>query len=322
MPLIFIVTAAAIKDKKQMEVLMVLMALTVLRNNMGFYNTVSERDFTHFSYGLRYAGTLGYAGENGLAAFEAQLALFCLGIYAFTKAKVIKLALLGFVLTCGYCLMFAFSRGGYLGFLGGLLFLGVVHERKLLIIFFTIVLGWQAFVPVAVTERIFMTYEDGQIDSSAGERVTIWEDAVTLVPQQPIFGTGFNTYEFMGRVEEYKDTHNIYLKILVETGILGVGMFLALLWKSFRIGYRLFRIAEDPFFRGLGLGVAAYVVCAVIVNLFGDRWMYLQVNGYLWALLGLAARAQIISREQQSMPEPLANEQSPEPIAVLEPAPV
>lgn len=301
MPLVFMAVAAAIKEKRQMQILLALMLLTVVRANIGFYNTVSERDFSHFSYGLRYAGVLGYAGENGLAAFEAQLALFCIGLLPFIQRKAVKIGLVIFALSCGYCLMLSFSRGGYLGFLIGLLFLGLVYERKLLVLLFGLMLTWQALVPTAVTERIFMTYEDGQIDNSAGLRVTMWEDALTLIPKHPIIGTGFDTYEFMDRVDEFRDTHNIYLKILVEMGVLGLMMFLILLWKSFRIGYRLFRVADDAFFRGIGLGTAAVMVCTLVVNFFGDRWMYLQVTGYTWVFLGLAARALIITSEERTL---------------------
>jgi O-antigen ligase len=305
MPLLFITVASAIKDKKQMKVLLALMLFSVLRVNIGFYNTVSERDFSHFSYGLRYAGALGYAGENGLAAFESQVALFCLGLYAFARRKTIQAALLVFVAACGYCLLFSFSRGGYAGFLVGLLFLGIVKERKLLFLLLALVLSWQVLVPGAVTERIFMTYEGGQIDSSSGERVTIWQDAITMLPQHPIFGTGFNTYQYMARVDEYTDTHNFYLKILVENGISGLLLFLLLLWKSFGISFRLFRFSSDSFFRALGLGTSAYLICALVVNLFGDRWMYIQVNGYLWTVLGLVARAAMIERQEADEADPV-----------------
>lgn len=297
LPLIFMVVVAAIENKKQMKILLSLMIVGVLRNNIGFYNTVSGRDLTHFSYGLRYAGALGYAGENGLAAFEAQFALFCLGLYSFVKSRMAKIALIAFVISCVYCILFAFSRGGYVGLLTGLLFLGLVRERKHLIVIAVLLISWQTIVPTAVTERIFMTYENGQIDNSAGERLTMWQDAVTLIPQRPIFGTGFDTYEFMGRVEEFRDTHNLYLKILVETGILGLLLFLTLIGKSWLAGWRLFRTGEDDFFRGIGLGLAALFVCTLIVNFFGDRWMYLQVTGYSFVLLGLAVKAQLLSAE-------------------------
>jgi O-antigen ligase len=320
MPLLFIVVAAAIREKRQMQILLALMVVSVVRNNLGFYNTVSGRDFSHFTYGLRYAGALGYAGENGLAAFEAQLALFCVGLLPFLRRKTVQAGVLIFAVSCVYCLMLSFSRGGYLGFLIGLLFLGVVYERKLLILLLGLVLSWQALVPTAVTERIFMTYEDGQIDSSAGQRVTMWEDALGLIQQRPVIGSGFDTYEFMGRVDEFRDTHNLYLKLLVEMGVIGLVVFLMLMWKSLGIGYRLFRTADDSLFRGIGLGLAAVIVCTLVVNLFGDRWMYLQVTGYTWVILGLAARAQIITGEQHRLA--LETEEQTTKPEVLEPVSV
>jgi hypothetical protein len=46
------------------------------------------------------------------------------------------------------------------------------------------------------------------------------------------------------------------------------------------------------------------MICVVIVNFFGDRWTYLQVNGFLWVILGLAARGlQLINQEKESQEE-------------------
>jgi len=41
------------------------------------------------------------------------------------------------------------------------------------------------------------------------------------------------------------------------------------------------------------------VFCAVIVNFFGDRWVRLQVNGFLWTLLGCAARGRLLVQQAQ-----------------------
>jgi hypothetical protein len=32
------------------------------------------------------------------------------------------------------------------------------------------------------------------------------------------------------------------------------------------------------------------VVCSIVANCFGDRWTYVQVNGYMWVLGGLVSR--------------------------------
>jgi hypothetical protein len=60
-------------------------------------------------------------------------------------------------------------------------------------------------------------------------------------------------------------------------------------WLS-RSMYRL----EDPFFKGVGLGLLSLCAVMVVVNLFGDRWTYIEINGVLWVMLGLAARALLL----------------------------
>jgi hypothetical protein len=37
----------------------------------------------------------------------------------------------------------------------------------------------------------------------------------------------------------------------------------------------------------------------VAANLFGDRWTYLQVNGFLWVLLGCVLRGRMIEQESK-----------------------
>jgi putative inorganic carbon (HCO3(-)) transporter len=303
MPLIFFVTAAAIKTSKQMKILILLICFSVLMINRAFYSTTKDRDFSHFSYEVRYAGALGYAGENGLAAFEAQFALFVLGLYAFEKRRYVKIGMLGLIASCIYCLLFSFSRGGYLGFLVGLMFVGFVKKRSLLVLALVLLVGWQTLTPTAVQERLAMTYESGEgLDNSSGERMALWQDAIKVVAQNPITGTGFDTYAFMGRVGGFRDTHNFYLKVLVEGGVIGLLLLLWLLARAFNLGHSLFQVRQDPFLASLGLGFAAMMVSAIVVNVFGDRFTYQQVNGQLWVLMGCVARGLLIREEAQQQP--------------------
>lgn len=110
----------------------------------------------------------------------------------------------------------------------------------------------------------------------------------------PLFGTGFDTFAYGEHLNSYKDTHNFFVKVLSETGLVGIAIFLWFLWKTYSTGYRLARKAQDPFLASLGLGLACWVVCAAVANFFGDRWHFLQVNGYMWVIAGLVARAWMI----------------------------
>jgi putative inorganic carbon (HCO3(-)) transporter len=297
-----LVVATVVKNPRQARVLLLLMCVSVLLVNRSFYLTMSERDLSHFSYDNRYAGALGYAGVNGLAAFEAMFAAFLLGVCAYEKRLLVKIGLWAVVLTNLYCLLYSFSRGGYLGFLAALVVLGFLKDRKMLILVVALFLVWQTILPVAVQQRITMTTEDaapgGQFESSAQERIDLWNDAMVAIKQNPVVGRGFDTYEFLGRLGRFRDTHNYYLKMLFETGLVGLGLLIWLLARMWRLGYSLFRDAENAFWASLGLGFLGLMASATVCNFFGDRWTYQQVDGYLWVVLGCVLRGLIVVRQK------------------------
>jgi O-antigen ligase len=304
--ILFFVAVNVIKDVKQIKILILLMCLSVLAVDKGFYGTMSARDLSHFSYEVRDGGPLGYAGENGIAVFEAEFMLFLLGLAAFEKRKGLKMALWALVAFSSYCLLFSFSREAYAGILAGLVLLGLLKQRWLLIAVGVFLFTWQTVVPTSVKERVEMTYnKDEQVlDDSAQDRVALWNDAMAMFRQNPIIGDGFDTYKYQHRVSIYTDTHNYFLKVLVEMGVVGLLFFLFILAQAARLGIRLWRSAQDPFLQSVGLGFALLMACVFVVNFFGDRWLYIEVNGFLWVLLACVARGQII--ENQRAAEPVA----------------
>lgn len=301
--------AAALKEKKQIKLLLVFMSLSMLLVDRGFYSSMHDRDLTHFSEDVRDAGPVGYAGVNGLAALEVMFSSFLLGMYSYVKTLKLKVGILFLLAASSYCLLFAFSRGGYVGMLAGLVALGLLRNRKLLILVIALLISWQAILPTSVQERILMTTNDVEngavVDSSSQERLDLWEDAINLFIKNPVTGTGFHTYEYLGRVGPYRDTHNYYIKIMVETGVVGFALFITLLYRLAMMGFRLFRTSDEPFWSGIGLGFFALVCSAMVVNFFGDRWTYQQVDGFLWVLLGCVIRGQLtVDGKEQAATEP------------------
>jgi O-antigen ligase len=302
MPLFLFVVAAAVENKKQMTILILLMCLGAVALDKSYWSTISDRDFSAYSDDLRDAGAMGYAGVNGLAAFEAQFASFMVALATFERKRLLKWSYGVVALLSCFCLMYSLSRGGYLALIAGFLFLGLVRQYKLLVVMLIFGLAWTSLVPNAVRQRITMTYDtkDGGLDHSSETRVDLWEDAMKLFGSNPVTGTGFNTYAYMGRIGNYKDTHNYFIKVLVETGVVGFLLFVSLILRFFWSGLTLQWKARDPLAKALGLGLAAWVVCVIVANLFGDRWSFLQVNGYMWVIAGLTARAWLMEREPAS----------------------
>jgi len=300
--IIALIVASAIREEKHVRTLLLVMSLSVLILNRNYISLLSGLDLTHFTYESREEGLLGYAGVNGLGAFEAMVFSVLLAAYAYARQMWLKVAIGILAATSVYCLLFSFSRGGYVAALVGLVTVGFLKNRKFLVIAAVIFLAWQALLPTSVQERIRMTTETdgaGPLDSSAGERLVLWEDAMNLFMRNPITGTGFETYRYMYRIERFRDTHNYFVKVLAETGIVGITLFLILLWKLIRLGLSLFVRGQTPLWSGLGLGFVALMFSLMVANCFGDRWTYQQVDGYLWILLGCVMTGLRITDELQ-----------------------
>jgi putative inorganic carbon (HCO3(-)) transporter len=297
--LLFFLALAAIKNVKQMQILLLCMCFAMLMLNRSYINTMRQRDFSSFSYDIRDDGGMGYAGVNGLAALEAQVSVFLLGLYSSYKKAISKLGLLLVLGTCLLSLTYTLSRGGYAAVLLGAAFIGAIKNRKLLLVLAVFLLTWQTIVPNAVRERVFMTQDSsGQLDPSAGDRVTLWENAIEIFKGNPAIGTGFDTYKFLHAVGPYEDTHNYYVKVMVETGVLGLVIFLGILTRIFFSGYSLFRTKNrNDFLRGIGLGLAGMLIATAVANAFGDRWTYIEETGFMWVIAAMAIRGRMIAND-------------------------
>ena len=296
-PLLFVAASLVLEDRKSIRTAIMITAFAVLMIDRSSLMDSLSHSWANFDENKRDGGPLAF-GSNQTAAFLAQFAMFFWGFCQFLKrkkAKLLSYALVGLTLLAT---MYCFSRGAYLAVIASVIVLGLVKDRKLIVIAAIFLFTWQAVVPKAVTERVNMTHtEDGQLEMSAQERVDLWEDAEKTFIQYPIFGKGFATFQYGEHVADLKDTHNWYVKVLVETGILGFIIALAMLQQMFSLSFRIFRKGRDPIFRGLGLGLFVCMSCLVITNFFGDRWTYLEINGLLWVLMGAAARADALKDE-------------------------
>jgi O-antigen ligase len=301
MPLILILVAAAVKEPKQMKIIILLTCVATFLLDRSFWDTVSSRDFSHFSYDLRDEGAMGYAGVNGLAAYEAQLTIFLLALASFEKKFFYWLGYVALAVFSGVCLMYSLSRGGYVAILAGWLFLGLAKQRTLLLLLVFFLCTWTSLVPVAVRERVLMTYDknSGELDHSAEVRVDLWNEAMEVIKSNPVLGVGYNTYAYTKHVHNYRDSHNFFVKTLYETGLVGLCLFLWLIARTFQIGIQVFRRATDPFLASLGLGLAGWVICTAVANFFGDR-TYLQIDGLMWVVAGMVSRAWVIQEKARS----------------------
>ena len=305
-PLLFVATGLVVEDRKAVRIVVLISAITLLFIDRSCILESMSRTWTNFDEKKRSGGPLAF-GSNQTAAFLAQFAMFFWGFMQFVKRKKLKLFGYGLVAITLFATMYTFSRAGYVALLFSVLVLGILKDRKLLLVLGVFLLSWQALVPTAVRQRVTMTEDvNGQLEASAQERIDLWKESWTSIVHSPIVGSGYATFQLEQHVDNLTDTHNWYVLVMVETGIIGLIMAFILFEQIIATAYRLFRQAKDPLYQGLGLGLFLAMCSCIVANCFGDRWTYLEITGPLWILAGAAARAvQLKGVEPQSELNPV-----------------
>jgi putative inorganic carbon (hco3(-)) transporter len=289
-PLTFVAAGLVVEDRKAVRTVVLITAFSLLAIDRSCLMESMSHSWSNFDENKRDGGPLGY-GSNQTAAFLAQFAMFFWGMALFIKRRKFKLLCYGLVMLTIFADMYTFSRGSYAAIIVCLFVLGALKDRKLLVIGAVFLLTWQLIVPTAVRQRVEMTQtSNGKLESSAEERVKLWQAAETSILSNPLLGTGYATYQLTNHVDNLTDTHNWYVKVLVETGLLGMIAVVFMLQQMVVMAYRLFKRAEDPLYQGLGLGLLLAICAAIVTNCFGDRWTYLEITGMLWVLVGTATR--------------------------------
>jgi len=135
------------------------------------------------------------------------------------------------VIPCLISLLLTYSRSSWIGLVVAIGMFVLLKEWRLIPVFGLIGLAIFPFLPVTITRRI-MTIFSG--DSSTNMRFTIWKQTFPLIKDYWATGIGLGPDVFIGMMKNYPTTqkavhaHNIFIQILIETGILGLVSFIAL----------------------------------------------------------------------------------------------
>ncbi len=209
------------------------------------------------------------------------------------KARIVYELVLAVFLTC---LFFTFSRGAWLAFLIGfvfLLFVFILHKKTnirrqagliiLLIILLFTGLGWQ-YKQLLSARFLGNTRLE---EKSVTERLDYFNYSQEIIADNFLLGTGVGNYTLalQEKLENkspwfYQPVHNVFVLIAAEVGTIGLTFFLLLLGYIFWYSYR----------RKNWLGLS--VLIAIIITMLVDHWWWSLHFGVLffWFCLALILR--------------------------------
>ena len=231
--------------------------------------------------------------EPNIAAAMIEIVLFVqVGLLAFGgRVQRWKLWLL--------CIAFALtlSRSGAAGFIVGMFIVASVRGLGTRFLRFVGAGALLVLLSLPVLIPFAQQYQKFNISGGSGiaARMISWTRAIETFSQAPWFGVGFNTYGF---VQERLGIPRVgsasysaeggLLFIAVMTGVVGLAVYSAMLWRVLRACRRLWRLPaalrED---RGLALGTAAATAAIVVHSVFVNSLLTPFVMFPLWVLWGL-----------------------------------
>lgn len=299
-------------------------ALTFYQDATGTYGNVylgfaqaSEATIGVDPTGLGTSGQFRLAGNIGEKNRYAQvlLVLVPLGLFMAIgeRSRIRRLLALGAAGAISLGVALTFSRGAAVGFV--LLFvimflMGYLKWRYLLAVVLGVVIVFTA-VPayadrlsglVAVSESVGSTGID-QADGAIQSRVTEGLAALLAWADHPILGVGPG--EFPQYYRQYaevvgirvlatdRESHNLYLGMAAELGLMGVTLFLLIVGLTLRDLARARRAvrARDPLMADLATGFMLSIVAYLTSGIF----LHMAFVRYFWLMLALAGATALVA---------------------------
>ncbi len=205
-------------------------------------------------------------------------------------------------------LVYTWSRGAWLGCIASLIIYFVIINRHTLGAYILGIIAVPLAIPI-LPESIIQRFSSigNMTDSSTSYRVYIWEASFNMLRDYLVSGIGIGSGAFQCVYSEYAlsgietapHSHNLYLQILLELGVLGFAVFIFTMFLFFS---KVFTFMKDSGSRELKLiiGAVACGLLAILAQGLTDYvWYNYRVYAFFWMLLASASAGVNIYKEEQ-----------------------
>lgn len=232
-----------------------------------------------------------FTNPNIFAEYLVMLTPLAVGTMWYTKSMKKKLTFIIGVGVLLLALLMTMSRGGWLGiFVAAFVFVLIV-DKRLLVLAIPIVLIAVPFLPKSILQRFISI--GSNVDSSILYRTKIYQITANIIKDNFINGVGFGYIPFKQVYETYIRTmpiyhaHNTFLEIFAEGGIIGLLVFLILIFSLIKNGLCYLTKSSDKYIKYLGAGAMASLF-GILANGMTEHILYMpRIIFTFWILVGL-----------------------------------
>jgi O-antigen ligase len=207
------------------------------------------------------------------------------------RAQVPLLVMIG---GCSFALLLTYTRSSYIAAFIGVFIVGLYQSKKLVGALLIGVLVVAIAVP-SVSQRFSDLQRSQRFSGAAGNslvwRFSYWKQVAALANKTPVTGIGLKMIE--QRTDDAKNAHNDFLRVYVETGLVGLAAYASLLIGLFVISRRALKKAKPGYHRGIAVGFFGCYVAFVILSMVSNVISQVVI---LWYFFTFAVAAFAVSR--------------------------
>jgi O-antigen ligase len=259
----------------------------------------------------RLAGTVGNANEFGI--YLSIAVIMCVYMSITTSRLLIRILYFTLIIPFIATIILSGSRGAilFLVMVIAIQLLRLLKRKAFLLIviigaFIGAYLIARSYLPTGFTQRIESIPNDILNSSDTiGLRYKLWQFGLTLWWEKPILGIGpgmFQYYEGFSGIYGQRAlvAHNMYVTLLVENGIIGLFIFIFILFKSLFNYERTIRFSvNQEFVKELAITWEAIMLVLLLNGLKGE----FEPNKVLWLCIGLSMVVGTLVKEYKQKDE-------------------
>ncbi len=215
-------------------------------------------------------------------------------LFSLTTAK--KNILRFYLLDLFILLLATKTRNAWLACWGLFFLYGLLKDRRYLL--YSLIVPLPGLLIPSIRDRVFElfgSYDLSDVEhlNSLAWRLKLWKESLLTLKETFVFGNGLSSFEFL--VERFSEwdarfgAHNTYLEVLVETGLLGIALYVGIYLQLLKTFYRTMR--ETFPIRSSEYGLLFCYAGSYAAVCFGDNMLYyLSFNWYFWFFMGVMTR--------------------------------
>jgi len=297
--ILFFIIVESINDRKRINIILVAMLSSVaLISCDGIFQFLSGRDFLR---GYIFNGKIraSFSNSNGLGGYITAVIPIVLSIGLMVKngwsrlhVKILAWVLISVLM---FCLILTYSRGAWIASIMSIILFSALKSRRFFVIT-VIVLIFLLFI-LPNSAKIHAN-SIGRISDFS--RVSLWQEAVAIIEDFPVFGTGLNTYSLVAphyKIGEQGGTypHNSYLQMAAETGLVGLAAFLWIIFRLAKTSLGKLKNIKDKFYNYIIKGLIAGLFGFLIHSFFDVNFYSFQLVILMWFIMGLSVAIQRVA---------------------------